>query len=1160
MGPDLTSQESDGVPQDMEDADGAEVRRRWRRVALAALEVERHQQDLSEWEPELCVQMLMIPAAKNYVAISKRLKKASMTWMLEFLECDGLGVLLESLERLGAQGFSSVADTVSQLQCVSCLRAVMNSQVGLEYIVQHREYTRQLANILVSRNNSVKLQVFELLCALCMYSSEGHSLALDSLNYFKMSHGRRYRFDLVIQELQTADTVVYQTTLLAFVNCVILGASDILQRNHLRTELFGVGLEKILSSLRSTEDEALQIQLKVFDEHQASDEEQLEPLSVCHLFDLVYKKVVDTPQILMLQSLLLALSQLDPSDPDSDRLWETLQEVTSDPKNAKTFVKRTGKTREFGTQTSRNRWLYTKRRASCTVGTQVDDVKISPTLSLPVINNEPTDHPDLSKPTMSISNSTSDLSLSPSPSVDICLNCLRKFVREEQPSTSHTSVHRPEEQHLENIPNVESAPATNQSQRLSFTKIRKSTPPQTLGNQRSNSITIEEPIIKSYVPIQTSPTSEKIFNLRSETTSTVVTSVPNSNTLNHPSLSENILVSTIPSPPPLRNTSIIPPPPPLPVSTDPNYISNIPLPHPMPFSSIPPPPPNTSPPSTNCYLPPPPPPLPPSSNLSPPPPPPLPPSSNISSPPPPPPPLPLPLNGATPPLPPPMPLVSNGPPPPPPPPSMTNGSFPPPPPPPFSEPFITQERYAESFAHPTFRSNPNYHTMPNRRLPGEFTSGFHKYNTLPKPSKKMKTLNWTKVPNLVIGKSIWASLTMPLVPIDYSVIDELFCQKTFSKSLKSQSSSGSISPTLTCFLDSKRSLAVNIFLKQFKTGAGGVLEALKSCEGIPAERLKGLLRILPDEQEVTLIKSHLGELHTLETAERFYAELLQLPDYTLRVQAMLQREECPAAVAELTPQLEAVVSTCDAVINCGKLGEFLALLLQLGNYLNAGSYAGNAAGFKLNTLPKLLETRANKPRLTFLHFAVDITQKNQGDMLSFTEDLGGLRAVAKNPLSSLEEEVKTLAASVRKLEKQLKGAQSKEVLLKFKEFLKKSVKDVEKLEKLMDKAKAAEQRLAEHFCEDPKKFKLEECLLLLADFFGKIKQAIVDNCQMKKQEERTAILEAEKALPANNKKKTGGGKTKIFQEEEKTDLVDILMTEIKCGKFQLRRSLPNGSA
>lgn len=70
-----------------------------------------------------------------------------------------------------------------------------------------------------------------------------------------------------------------------------------------------------------------------------------------------------------------------------------------------------------------------------------------------------------------------------------------------------------------------------------------------------------------------------------------------------------------------------------------------------------------------------------------------------------------------------------------------------------------------------------------------------------------------------------------------------------------------------------------------------------------------------------------------------------------------------------------------------------------------------------------------------------------------------------------------------------------------------------------------------------------------------------DNEQMKKQEERAAKLEAEKALPQStlNTKKKSGGKTKIFQEEQGSDLVDILMNEIKGGKFKLRRSLQSGS-
>lgn len=55
----------------------------------------------------------------------------------------------------------------------------------------------------------------------------------------QICHGRRYRFDLVVSELRTADTVTYQTTLMAFINCLILGQQEVSQRNNLRNELFG---------------------------------------------------------------------------------------------------------------------------------------------------------------------------------------------------------------------------------------------------------------------------------------------------------------------------------------------------------------------------------------------------------------------------------------------------------------------------------------------------------------------------------------------------------------------------------------------------------------------------------------------------------------------------------------------------------------------------------------------------------------------------------------------------------------------------------------------------------------------------------------------------------------------------------------------------------
>jgi hypothetical protein len=46
---------------------------------------------------------------------------------------------------MGEQKVHSVADTFTQMECMSCLRTVMNFRPGLQYIVQRNEYTRKLA-------------------------------------------------------------------------------------------------------------------------------------------------------------------------------------------------------------------------------------------------------------------------------------------------------------------------------------------------------------------------------------------------------------------------------------------------------------------------------------------------------------------------------------------------------------------------------------------------------------------------------------------------------------------------------------------------------------------------------------------------------------------------------------------------------------------------------------------------------------------------------------------------------------------------------------------------------------------------------------------------------------------------------------------------------
>jgi hypothetical protein len=79
-----------------------------------------------------------------------------------------------------------------QIECADTIRSVMDSRIGLDYIVENREYVAKLASALDTANTTVKKQVFELLSALCVYNADGYSRTLDALEHFKNLKGEYY--------------------------------------------------------------------------------------------------------------------------------------------------------------------------------------------------------------------------------------------------------------------------------------------------------------------------------------------------------------------------------------------------------------------------------------------------------------------------------------------------------------------------------------------------------------------------------------------------------------------------------------------------------------------------------------------------------------------------------------------------------------------------------------------------------------------------------------------------------------------------------------------------------------------------------------------------------------------------------------------------------
>lgn len=66
----------------------------------------------------------------------------------------------------------------------------MDARIGLDYIVENREYVSKLGAALDTNNSTVKKQVFELLSALCAYNSEGYQRAIETLEYYKVGFER----------------------------------------------------------------------------------------------------------------------------------------------------------------------------------------------------------------------------------------------------------------------------------------------------------------------------------------------------------------------------------------------------------------------------------------------------------------------------------------------------------------------------------------------------------------------------------------------------------------------------------------------------------------------------------------------------------------------------------------------------------------------------------------------------------------------------------------------------------------------------------------------------------------------------------------------------------------------------------------------------------
>ena len=115
-------------------------------------------------------------------------------------------------------------------------------------------------------------------------------------------------------------------------------------------------------------------------------------------------------------------------------------------------------------------------------------------------------------------------------------------------------------------------------------------------------------------------------------------------------------------------------------------------------------------------------------------------------------------------------------------------------------------------------------------------------------------------------------------------------------------------------------------------------------------------------------------------------------------------------------------AACSELRESEPFSKMLQAVLELGNYLNAGTQRGAAAGFKLDTLLKLADVKGVDRKTSLLQFVIQQLQKDEPRILNLKDHMQHVRPAATMQLSAVSASVGEIRIGLRKVGKEAETA------------------------------------------------------------------------------------------------------------------------------------------
>uniref|UniRef100_A0A0E0GY40 Formin-like protein n=1 Tax=Oryza nivara TaxID=4536 RepID=A0A0E0GY40_ORYNI len=349
----------------------------------------------------------------------------------------------------------------------------------------------------------------------------------------------------------------------------------------------------------------------------------------------------------------------------------------------------------------------------------------------------------------------------------------------------------------------------------------------------------------------------------------------------------------------------------------------------------------------------------------------------------------------------------------------------------------------------------------------------------------LKPLHWVKVTRAMQG-SLWAEIQKQADANSHSEFDVKELESLFaiapktkggSKSDGASKSLGS-KPDKVHLIDLRRANNTEIMLTKIKMPLPDMMSAALALDDsvLDADQLENLIKFCPTKEEMELLKNYTGDKETLGKCEQFFLELMKVPRVESKFRIFAFKIQFQSQIRDVRKNLLTVSSACEELRGSEKLKVIMEKILFLGNKLNQGTPRGQALGFRLDSLLKLTDTRANNSRMTLMHFLCKGLADKSPHLLDFYEEFVNLEAASKT----------------------------------LKEFTDASGADVRSLSALYAEVGKSADALAYYFGEDPAKCPFEQVTSTLLNFVGLFRKAHEENIKQIEADKKKAQKEAEK--------------------------------------------------